>query len=264
VDAVNVLDEGLVRQMLRRALAGREEDVLLMVHGFNNTAEFAMLRLAQLKIDLHFPGKALLFCWPSQGSASAYLDDEVAAAASVPALKEVLETLIAEYRAAGNADRRVHLLAHSMGNRILLNALAEIAVGGLPSGSTPFGQVILAAPDVDFVMMNRVFKQAARCAEGITLYYCEDDVALQASRELNRDSRIGQRGVFEDGLENVDAKHANTSFLGHDYFSASNRLLVDLELLINLRLNAAGRTQTVKSRQDNIGNLEWYFPQPPQ
>lgn len=264
VDAVNVLEERLLRELLRNAIGAQHEDVLLMVHGFNNTPEFAVLRLAQLKIDMHFAGKAMLFCWPSQGSASSYLADEVAAAESVPALKEVLQLLIAEHQAAGAADRRIHLLAHSMGNRILLNALAELAVDGAAAEAPPFGQVILAAPDVDFATMNRVFRKASLCAEGITLYYCEDDVALQASRELNRDSRIGQKGVFEEGLENVDAKYANTSFLGHDYFSASNRLLVDLELLINLRLNAAGRTQTVKSRQDNIGNREWYFPRPPQ
>lgn len=263
VDAMNVLDEPVFRNLLQTAIGGRDEDVLLMVHGFNNTAEFAVLRLAQLKLDMHFRGEVLLFCWPSQGSGSAYLEDETAAQASVGALKEVLRLLMAEHAAADKPEREVHLIAHSMGNRVLLNALAELAVEEqLADSEPPFGQVVLAAPDVDFATMNRVFHSAARCAERMTLYYCADDVALQASRELNRDSRIGQKGVFETGLENVDAQHANTSLLGHDYFSASNRLLVDLEMLLNLRLPAAARTQTVKSRQDNIGNQEWYFPQP--
>ncbi|MBL8848832.1 MAG: alpha/beta hydrolase [Planctomycetaceae bacterium] len=258
VDAVNILGAAEVQTMLRTTLRERDQDVLLMVHGFNNTFEFAVLRLAQVKMDIHFPGTAMLFSWPSQGTAPGYADDEAASAASVNSLKSVLKMLDAQRTAAGG-DRRIHLLAHSMGNRVLLGALGQLAAEGFARDRKPFGQVILAAPDVDFVMMNRL-QNGLGCAELVTLYYCEDDIPLETSRYVNTDSRIGQFGYVNSLLENVDAKYASTSLFGHDYFSTSNRLLVDLELLINLRVPAVGRTQTLKPRADSVGNQEWFFP----
>jgi esterase/lipase superfamily enzyme len=259
VDAVNVLNPADVRAMLQNAFRDSHQDVLLMVHGFNNPFDFAILRLAQLKLDIHFPGPAMLFSWPSQGTAQGYPADEEAAKSSVAALKEVLKTLATQRQESGGTDRKIHLLAHSMGNRVLLGALGQLAAEGFAGSDKPFGQVILAAPDVDFVMMNRL-QGGLNCAEHVTLYYCEDDIPLGTSRYVNSDSRIGQFGYIFQSLENVDAKHASTSLLGHDYFSASSRLLVDLELLINLRLPAVSRPQTVRSRNDSVGNQEWFFP----
>jgi esterase/lipase superfamily enzyme len=179
--------------------------------------------------------------------------------ASVSALKSVLRMLADQHAAGAGPDRKVHLVAHSMGNRILVAALAQLS-RDLPATARPFGSVVLAAPDVDFKMMTDLFPQAGQNADSVTLYYSADDRALEFSHRFNNDTRIGQTALFEDGLLNIDALHANTSILGHDYFAASSRLLADLELAINLRLPPSRRPQTLRERTDGLGNREWYFP----
>ncbi len=104
-------------------------DVLVFVHGFNNTFASAVLRTAQLQYDLEFPGTAVTFCWPSAGDFNQYPLDAKNAAQSAKALAEVLGNLIADGRdrqSAGQPAGKIHLLAHSMGNRVLLNALYEL------------------------------------------------------------------------------------------------------------------------------------------
>jgi esterase/lipase superfamily enzyme len=261
VDAVNVLELPAIQALLRGALGERRQDVLLLVHGYSNTIEFAVLRLAQVKMDMHFPGPAMLFAWPSRGKSGllAYEADVRTADASVSALKSVLRMLADQHAAGAGPDRKVHLVAHSMGNRILVAALAQLS-RDLPATARPFGSVVLAAPDVDFKMMTDLFPQAGQNADSVTLYYSADDRALEFSHRFNNDTRIGQTALFEDGLLNIDALHANTSILGHDYFASSSRLLADLELALNLRLPPSRRPQTLRERTDGLGNREWYFP----
>ncbi|MEI8347269.1 MAG: alpha/beta hydrolase, partial [Pseudomonadota bacterium] len=101
-----------------RSLTEKKEDILVFVHGYNNTFEFGSLRLAQLVNDIRFAGQAVLFSWPSEGSAleSAYRRDEVKAESSHPALLKVLTQLVEKWRQSEPAKRgKIHLIAHSMG-----------------------------------------------------------------------------------------------------------------------------------------------------
>ena len=133
----------------QKSMAG-PNDVLVFVHGFDNTFDDAVLRVAQLQYDLQFPGHAIAFCWPSQGSESvdAYKADADQAESSAAALADLLRTLLAATAAGGDSKPpQIHLIAHSMGNRILLNAMYDLASSGaFKDRAKPFGQIILAAP----------------------------------------------------------------------------------------------------------------------
>ncbi|OQX05900.1 MAG: hypothetical protein BWK76_26850, partial [Desulfobulbaceae bacterium A2] len=96
-------------------------DLLIFLHGYNVTFEEAAQRAAQLAYDLQFGGRLLLFSWPSLGSLPGYLADEERAAAAAAPLHELLQLL------AEGPWGKVHLLAHSMGNRVLLSGLADQA-----------------------------------------------------------------------------------------------------------------------------------------
>ncbi|OQX04549.1 MAG: hypothetical protein BWK76_28570, partial [Desulfobulbaceae bacterium A2] len=103
---------------------GREvgaNDLLVFLHGYNVTFEEAAQRAAQLAWDLLFSGRVLLFSWPSLGSLPWYVADEERAAAAAAPLHELLQLL------AEGPWNKVHLLAHSMGNRVLLSGLADQA-----------------------------------------------------------------------------------------------------------------------------------------
>ncbi|MGC3972319.1 MAG: alpha/beta fold hydrolase [Pirellulales bacterium] len=108
-----------------RAANSPEEEVLVFIHGFNNSFEEAAKRTAQFAYDLRFPGAPILFSWPSQGTVAQYQADSNEAERSQPHFQEFLKNLLSDSKA-----KRVHLVAHSMGNRILARTLVELAKDG--------------------------------------------------------------------------------------------------------------------------------------
>jgi esterase/lipase superfamily enzyme len=132
-------------QNLRQYLSGcSSNDALLFVHGFNVNFVSAVLRTAQIAADLYFPGASLLFSWPSKASLSplAYTHDEAQARWTLRDLGEFIE-LVAEESGATT----IHLVAHSMGNRALTEALHRI--GAATRRGTIFNEIVLTAPDID-------------------------------------------------------------------------------------------------------------------
>ena len=132
-----------VRQRLEPQARGQEDDILVMVHGFNNTMEYSALRLAQVANDTGYLGRALLFSWPSAGSMTFYWermtwtprvawaygrDSEMAERSGRrwPTCSPGSSPYRTPRAAAGRPAPRVHVLAHSMGNRVLLLALVNL------------------------------------------------------------------------------------------------------------------------------------------
>jgi esterase/lipase superfamily enzyme len=85
----------------------------------------------------------ILFTWPSRGSLFAYGYDRESASLSRDALEQLLNTLVRD-----PAIEKVDILAHSMGNFLVLETLRQMALRNraIPS---KIDDVILAAPDVD-------------------------------------------------------------------------------------------------------------------
>ena len=133
-------------QVFRQATS---DDLLLYIHGFNTEFDFAVLRAAQLRYDLQFPGTAMAMCWPSAGSMGAYAQDRENAGKSAEHLANLLEALVTSARQAreGGQPPKLHLLAHSLGNYVLLNAIYKLHSRGVFADNDHlFQQVILAAP----------------------------------------------------------------------------------------------------------------------
>ena len=97
-------------------------DVLVYVHGYNNTLEDAAFRLAQIRHDFGLTDPAVLFAWPSAGDARGYIYDRD----SVLFARDGFEDLIRELRAHG--QRRIFILAHSMGGYLTMETLRQIAI----------------------------------------------------------------------------------------------------------------------------------------
>jgi esterase/lipase superfamily enzyme len=239
------------------------QDVLLFVHGFNNTFEFAVMRAAQVVNDVQFPGFPVVFSFPSLGSLADYPSDEDHAARSVASLAAVLTRLVTERRTLSGPPAKIHIVAHSLGNRMLLSAMAALAPG-LPAGEKAFGHVVLAAPDVDIPEFIQKTTALISASDDVTFYFCEKDVALLASRTIHHQERAGEALVTVSQLVNVDAANANTSLLGHDYYASSSRVLIDEDLLINQGIAAALRpTLQVRNGQNPAGAVFpfWIFPE---
>ncbi len=109
---------------IRREIEATDESQrhsLVFLHGYNVSFEEAAIRAAQIGFDLKINGVVAFFSWPSQGSLLGYAADEATIEASEPAIADFLCDF-----ASAAGDDRVHLLAHSMGNRGLLRSLQRI------------------------------------------------------------------------------------------------------------------------------------------
>lgn len=222
------------------------QDLLVFLHGFNVTFEEGARRAAQIAYDMKFPGAVILFSWPSAGSAIAYASDEERAFASADPFAAFLKTL------EGGPWRRVHTMAHSMGNRVLLMGLADNARPKLP-----LGQVVFAAADVYVALFREKFPRLQAAGRlPATSYASNRDVALRLSSLLHRGARVGLISgdpFVSPEMDTIDASAVDTGFLGHGYFAEKRSLITDIRELLSTSLSPADRGLTAAKNY-------WLFP----
>jgi esterase/lipase superfamily enzyme len=247
-DTVSPLDEkAWLAELRERVSRADQPGVLLFVHGYNVSFDNAAKRAAQLSYDLAFPGATVFFSWPSDASVVEYLRDGREAENSGPALAKVLASMLPIV-----PDGPIYLIAHSMGNRVAINALLEFQPASSPSLRKALREVILAAPDVDQDAFRMRF--AAKILDlgpRYTLYASKHDLALGSSQWLNGGKRMGFGGadLYESfGLDSVDASDVTKEFfsLGHSYFGDTKTVLGDLFYLIRHGL-APGQRPNIKA-----------------
>ena len=210
-------------------------EALVFIHGYNTSFEDAARRTAQLGYDLNFGGVMALFSWPSVSGELDYSRDVQDAMYAWPHLKEFLELLAKE----GELNR-IHVIAHSMGNQ----CLAEAVRMGIDLNGCRFDECILAAPDVDAQIFkrdvaNRMSKETGR----LSLYASRNDKALQMSKVPNRYPRLGDCDPITvlAGMESIDISRVPTDWLGHSTFAMSPELINDIRQMIDDNLPAASR-----------------------
>lgn len=214
-----------------KSIPAGDRQLLVFVHGFNVTFEDAARRTAQMAYDLEFPGVPTFFSWPSKGvlSQAAYEADELNVAKSVAHLKEFLTAVAAN----AGADR-IHLIAHSMGNRALTGALHEIAIDPKWRGRTIFHEVLLTAPDVPISAFEQIYATLRGTTVRATLYASREDAALKyAARWVHGERRIGDCSGFmtiKPGMESIDVSDVETDlFGGHWYYAENRHVLADIK-----------------------------------
>ena len=255
IHAVEPLDRDGFTSRMGSALASADErDALVFIHGYHVDFDEALRRAAQIAYDLKFPGCAALFSWPSYGNLLGYLKDGSNAEWAFPDFREFLNLLLTKMGA-----RTIHVIAHSMGNGLLLDALDRLDVQALPAGSAQLGQVIFAAPDVDAETLQRTARTLPGRATRLTFYMSANDLALRVSRLLWGQKRAGADLFVIDGIDTVDASQADTSLIGlrHSYYGSQRSILSDLCTLINSSLHPARRFD-VDAATSDLG-LYWVY-----
>jgi esterase/lipase superfamily enzyme len=234
----------LTADQFRKSLGA--DDVLLYVHGFNNTFEESLLRGGQLQHDLKFPGKLAVFSWPSAGATIvsidsllknptrldlAYKEDLKQAGQSAPFLKEYLLQLT---KKPDGSRRKVHVIAHSMGNRVLLQALRQLEADDTFKNGPLLGQVVLAAADYTAIEMTSAVVPLTKSCERITYYYSSCDGALTASRVVNGTDPMGMWAWYDKKADTISAEALTTAFveLNHQYSNTCKPVLDDLRMLL--------------------------------
>ena len=234
------------------------KEVFVFVHGYNVGFEGAALRTAQLAYDFGFKGAPIFYSWPSRDMLLGYLDDERTVNDSVANLRQFLEEV-----ANRSGATVIHVIAHSMGNRALLPALAQLAQDRHFHNFAKFHGVVLAAPDVDKNSFINWVGQIKSAKSPVTLYVSGRDQALLASHLLfNSQERAGVGGthaIVIPGVDTIDVSKVSMDALGHSYYGDNPNVVTDL--LMSLQGLPAPRPGLTKVSE---GSLAYWMmtPQP--
>ncbi|MFT8247188.1 alpha/beta hydrolase [Roseomonas sp. BN140053] len=220
-------------------LAGARRNLLIFVHGFDNSFENAITRAAFVRDWLATSGldeadtSVVAFSWPSQGRLLSlpllwepYKSDQVRAGQSGLHLMSFLANLEPIVTAARANGRRVFLLAHSMGNYALQSAVESWFSHGNGDAEL-FDEAFLAAADeqyrtFDFPQMGRL-SGLGRLARRVTILFSEADNVLGVSAAINLVKRLGQEGPHArfDQVRFPPAQYRMVDCAGHRDFEFS-------------------------------------------
>ncbi len=217
-------------------------DIVLYIHGFNNYPDKDIFpRAEKLKsmFDKTLKKKKVLVIpviWPCNdkvGILRDYISDQNNADASAFAMARAFESFIKHTQDA-TCNKRINIIAHSMGNRVLRETLIKLKYDVL-SHAMPqvFRNIFMIAADVVNETLHKdesgsVISESSR---NCVVYYANDDLALNGSKVINVKNKIVSKRLGHTGVEdmqkvsnnvyNVDCDDFNNSYdkpKGHSYF----------------------------------------------
>ncbi|ODT86768.1 alpha/beta fold hydrolase [Phenylobacterium sp. SCN 70-31] len=250
---------------LRRLMSGEKSDTLVFIHGFNVSFTGALEAGARLAQDVRVNGapvNIVVFSWPSDGQAvplMSYYSDREDARASGPALARTYLKLcdyLEELNQQAYCERRLHLLAHSMGCYVLRQGL-QAALAKDPKALTRvFHEIMLAAPDEDddAFETDTKLRLLPRLGRQVTVYFNPDDRALLVSdKTKSNPDRLGSDGprlidLIPKKIVLVDCRHVGgrgDPLARHSYYVRSPAMAADIGAVLN------------GAEPDAIGNREY-------
>jgi esterase/lipase superfamily enzyme len=227
---LKILDRADAIRLLKE---NSEHSAMVFIHGYNNSFDDAVFKTAQIAFDANFAGVPIAFCWPSKASALAYDYDTQSAAASWNRLLELLRLI----RDEGGISK-VYVVAHSMGNQILLDALQQVPQ--TPGNEPALSEIIMASPDVNRDVFIERLDHLKLLAGGLTLYASSADKAMLVSRKKAGGVRAGdvppEGPLTAAGLDTIDITALGDDPLGlnHGTYSSSRSVLDDIGRLLRI------------------------------
>lgn len=211
--------------LLQRVRTSGCSQILLYLHGFNNLPDVVLERAAQLQAycDAAKANEVLVLplIWPcdnDRGVVKDYWDDQKSADHSGAYFARALQKFV-DWRndpknelEAKPCLMRINLLAHSMGNRVLRQTLAEWERNDLPSGvPLLMRNTFMIAADVvnETVHEDQPGALISHASRNVVVYYASDDLALRASKAANLRNKVASRRLGHTGPENMDRTPRN-------------------------------------------------------
>jgi esterase/lipase superfamily enzyme len=269
--------EAFRRALVRQLELTPRKEVFIYVHGYHNTFNDAAFAMAEL---WHFMGRIgvpFIYTWPAgYPGLFGYTYDRESSEFTVFHLRQVLR-LIASYPEV----EKVHLIAHSRGTDVAVNALRELTIGARAAGLDPRREfkiynLVLAAPDLDVQVAEQrlIGDQLAQSVERFTIYTSPADEAIGLASTLfsSPRGRIGRyalehvndltRSAMEYGNANfavIDFSGAGDSqgdSYGHSYFRNAPTVSSDLVLMLRDDIDAGTPGRPLA----NVGLKFWRIP----
>lgn len=239
-----------------------DKQAFVFVHGFSVSFEDAARRTAQMAFDLKFPGVPIFYSWPTEvlgftnPDPTAYSEAENNARWATEHFRTFLLDIVRSTEA-----ETVHLIAHSMGNRIVTDALMQLYWILTDEEKEILGEVILTAPDIDAdVFTDQIAPRITAMNSRVTLYASSNDKALAQSKRVHGYPRAGDFAAFSfmpEKVEIVDASDVDTDSFGHSYYGNAQSVISDICHLVVGRNPAADRVLTLLSQSSAQGEPFW-------
>lgn len=263
IDAYEAAKKAFQAELARRLAISPRKEVVLFVHGYNNTFVDAALTMGEL---CHFLGREFvcaIFSWPAGGNKGVFFGYDVDRESGEFAAEDLKKTI--RMIADTPGVEKVHLLAHSRGTDVLATAASELSVESYITQTTFGGRfkianIVLLAPDIDIdVAPIKILKVLSDpdlpygkvphprqiippdfSGFHITVYASPDDRALATSgwlfgsvarlgslrTEMMTPEKIAEARTL--GLYDIIMVNAASCFVCHSYFVSNPRVSSDL------------------------------------
>lgn len=174
------------RQAFRTALAQElraqppdQREVVVYIHGYNNSFFDGVFRTAQTIHDFDVPAVAVHFSWPSATHPLGYTYDRDSVLFSRDALEQFLHDLRA------TSPRRIVLVAHSLGTMLLMETLRQIEIAEPGWTKRALGGVVLISPDLDIEVFRTQAERFRNLPQPFAIFVSKRDKALALSARIN-------------------------------------------------------------------------------
>lgn len=204
----------------------RNNYVVIFIHGYNNSFDDALIRAAQMGADTQVPKHHMfMFSWPAVKDFKTYTQDE----ASVDVNEKYFSDFISKV-AESVGNKKIHIVAHSMGNRALLRVI-DRGVLQAKNKNLKFGQIILAAADVDAELFSQSADSYINSSDKTTVYLSPYDKAVGLSQLIHKYPRLGCGISPHNPNPKIDyvVSTIPSEFPAHGYITQHEPILNDLQ-----------------------------------
>lgn len=245
---------------------------LVLLPGFDSTFVASMSRAAQVMSNYR-AADVFCFSWPSQGKLDlpSYKADRDAAMKSANAIADSLRKLFAVLVRLKVNLPVLHIVAHSMGNYALRNAVQLIPAK--ERDERVFESAFLMAADENYDSLSKAkeFQPIITLAKKVAVYKNGGDLALSVSNVVNNYPRLGAWGPRDlrklpATVTSVDCSDVGSTqgdngetHYGHQYYRLSHWVIKDvIQVLAGI---APGQIEgRLAAIPDDEGGRAWWIP----
>lgn len=238
---------------LQNNMMYENRDTIFFIHGYHTGKEDALQSGLEI-FNKYGDFNVVIYDWASADKLLEYFKDRQFAKTSGIVLARVINQyikFISDQNPVINCNQKIHIVAHSMGNYVLCNAMKNLKETFNIRLFEFIGNTFLMAADVDWVAFeeNAVdnLSLLSKVSNKIIVYYNEHDLALAASEKLKHAliKRLGRDGIkninivsddiFQVKFNTCDKEIAGDSL--HSYLTMSDVVIEDINTWINKLMN---------------------------
>lgn len=161
------------------ALARKDREVVVFVHGYNTSYSDGLFRTAQLSYDLGIPGVITHFSWPSAANPLGYSHDRDSVLEARDDLEKTLRLI------SKSTGAPIILVSHSMGGLLSMETLRQIEIATPGWSEHALGGVVLISPDISVDVFRGQASRFAALPQPFAIFTSRKDPALRLSAQVN-------------------------------------------------------------------------------